>query len=490
MSNKITIVGLGPGGKEYLTLDALDKIKETEILYLRTEKHPVIKYISKLGTEIKSFDSIYNSKENFEDVYDKIVDKLINMSKKEDIVYGVPGSPFVAEYTVQKLIEVAEKEGVILEFVTGVSFLEAIINEVRRDPVGGLKIIDALQMDIQKPDVEVDVVITQVYNRLVASDVKLRLMEYYDDEYEIIVIRGAGIKEEQKILPIPLYKLDRIEFLDHLTSIFIPKIGNNIKNRYRMDDLTNIMIKLRSQEGCPWDREQNHNSLKPYLLEESYEVLEALEEENMELLEEELGDLLLQIVFHSQIASENGDFDIIDVISGICQKLISRHPHVFGDIEANTSEKVLENWEEIKRSEKEEKSYTESLLRVPKYLPALMRSYKIQGKAAKVGFDWDVIEDAMEKVYEELKELKEAMENKNSEEIFEEVGDLIFAVVNVARFLKVRPELALNKTIDKFIARFQYIEEEAKKKGQDLKDMNLQEMDNLWNQAKKIEKKD
>ena len=256
-----------------------------------------------------------------------------------------------------------------------------------------------------------------------------------------------------------------------------------------MDNLVSIMEKLRSREGCPWDREQDHQTLKPYLIEESYEVLEALEEGDMDLLEEELGDLLLQIVFHSQIASESGYFNITDVITGICSKLISRHPHVFGDLRVDTADKVLINWEEIKREEKEEKSYTESLMRVPKQLPALMKSYKIQGKAAKVGFDWDNVHGAMEKVSEELQELKLALESNNEQNMNEEIGDLLFAVVNVARFLEIRPELALNNTIEKFIRRFNYIERSAEENGDNLQEMTLEEMDNLWNLAKKIEKK-
>jgi len=489
VARKITVVGIGPGGKQYLTLEAFEKIRETNTLYLRTERHPIVDYIKTLGIKTESFDNIYDTYENFQEVYNKIVDKLIELSKNDDVVYAVPGSPFVAENTVQKLMAICEQEGIELEFVAGVSFIEAIISTLGRDPVNGLKIIDALQMDSQKPDFDVDLIITQVYNRFVASEVKLKLMEYYDDEYEITIIRAAGIDGEEKIVKLPLYELDRIDWLDHLTSIFVEKIDNNKIKKYKMDNLVSIMEQLRSKEGCPWDREQDHQSLKPYLIEESYEVLEALENDDMELLEEELGDLLLQIIFHSQIARENGYFNISDVITGICNKLTSRHPHVFGELEVNSSEKVLINWEAIKREEKEEKSHTESLMRIPKQLPALMKSYKIQGKAAKVGFDWENVHGALEKVSEELQELVDVLDSDNKDEINEEVGDLLFAVVNVARFLKVRPELALNKTIEKFIRRFKFIEETSGKNNQKMEQMTLEEMDKLWNLAKKIEKK-
>jgi tetrapyrrole methylase family protein/MazG family protein len=469
LPNKITVVGLGPGGKQYLTLEALEKIKEAGILYLRTERHPIVGFIRDLGIKTYSFDDIYDTKENFEDVYDEIVDKLVNLCKDQDIVYAVPGSPFVAEYTVQRLIDISEKDKDIhLEFIAGVSFIEAIVNTLKRDPIGGLKIIDGLQINSQRLDITVDTIITQVYNNFIASQVKIKLMEYYDEEHMITIIRGAGVKGEEKIIEVPLYELDRTEHLDHLTSIFIPKTSNNITKKYEMDNLVNIMQKLRSKEGCPWDKKQTHQSLKPYLIEECYEVLEAIEEEDVDLLEEELGDLLLQIVFHCEIARESGYFDIKDVITGICQKLIRRHPHVFGDISVDTTDKVLENWEEIKRQEKDEKSYTESLMRIPKHLPALMKSYKVQAKAAKVGFDWDSIDGAMEKVKEEFQELINVFKTEKQDEIKEEIGDLLFAIVNVARFLKVRPELALNETIEKFIRRFEYIERAANRNGQNL----------------------
>ncbi len=485
----ITIVGLGPGGKEYLTVKALDKIKEFDIIYLRTKKHPIVDYIESHGVKINSFDYMYDQHENFDDVYGNIVKELLQLSKTEDILYAVPGSPFVAERTVQELIDISNKNDVILEFIPGTSFIDAILNTIRIDPVNGLKIMDGLQINKQKPDTDVDIIITQVYNQLVASEVKLRLMNYYDDEHEIMIIRAAGIEGEEEITSIPLYELDRTNSLDHLTSIFIPKIVNNNKIKYEIDDLLDIMERLRGKDGCPWDRKQTHESLRPYLIEECYEVIEALDSGDMGLLEEELGDLLLQIVFHSQLTKEQGYFNLTDVITGICTKLINRHPHVFAETIVSSSEEVLKNWEEIKRDEKSEKSYTESLERIPKGMPALMKSYKIQGKAAEVGFDWDDVEGAVDKVREELQELMDVYKTDQKEEIWEEVGDLLFAVVNMARFLKVRPELALNKTVDKFIRRFKFIEMSAKENGQDLKDMSLTEMDKLWEKAKKIDKK-
>jgi len=260
-----------------------------------------------------------------------------------------------------------------------------------------------------------------------------------------------------------------------------------IKNKYEFKDLLDIMAKLRAENGCPWDREQTHDSLRICMIEETYEVLEALDAGNKDKFCNELGDLLLQIVFHAQIAKEHGDFDIEDVTTEICNKLISRHPHIFGDVKVNTPEQVVKNWEEIKKKEKHLKSQTSVLKDVPSNLPALMRSYKVQQKAAQVGFDWDDIEDVFGKVDEEIQELRDAYKSENAERITDELGDAMFALVNLSRFLKIQPELALTGTISKFIKRFEYVEQQSTKAGKKLEEMSLEEMDGLWNEAKQID---
>jgi len=257
-----------------------------------------------------------------------------------------------------------------------------------------------------------------------------------------------------------------------------------MKDKYDFSDLLQVMERLRAENGCPWDREQTHESLKIYMIEETYEVLEALDSGDMGKFCNELGDLLLQIVFHAQIAKENGVFDINDVTTEICQKLISRHTHIFGDAKADTAEQVLENWEAIKKKEKQIESQTGVLKDVPSNLPALMRSYKVQQKAAQVGFDWDNIEDVFGKVDEEIQELRDVYRSKNVERITDELGDALFALVNLSRFLRIQPELALTGTVSKFIRRFEYIEQQSAKEGKKLEDMSLAEMDVLWNEAK------
>lgn len=257
-----------------------------------------------------------------------------------------------------------------------------------------------------------------------------------------------------------------------------------LKDRYEFQDLLEIMQVLRREDGCPWDREQTHESLKKYLIEETYEVLEAIDLKDKAKVADELGDLLLQIVFHAQIGAEEKTFDINDVITAICRKMILRHTHVFGEDKAETAEDVLQNWEAIKKKEKGIESQTQVLKDVPANLPALMRSYKVQQKAAQVGFDWEQIKDVFDKVDEEINELRDVYTSKNMERITDEMGDVFFALVNLSRFLKVQPELALTGTINKFINRFEYIEREAAKEGRKLEEMTLAEMDVLWNKAK------
>ncbi|MDI6728002.1 MAG: nucleoside triphosphate pyrophosphohydrolase [Thermodesulfovibrionales bacterium] len=247
--------------------------------------------------------------------------------------------------------------------------------------------------------------------------------------------------------------------------------------------LLDIMSALRSENGCPWDKEQTRESLKPFLIEETYEVLEALDEDDPEKIKEELGDLLFQIVFHCQMAKERGEFDIDDVIKKISDKMIARHPHVFGEEKFETSEEVVKQWEERKR---EEGKLMESILEgIPKELPSLLRAQRLQARAARVGFDWKRVEDVMEKLDEELKEFGAALKSKSQKEIEDELGDVFFVLVNVSRFVGVNPEDALRKTISKFISRFRYIEMKAADAGKRLSDMTLEEMDALWDEAKK-----
>lgn len=256
------------------------------------------------------------------------------------------------------------------------------------------------------------------------------------------------------------------------------------KDRYDCDDLIRIVAVLRAPGGCPWDAEQTHESIRRNFIEETYEVIEAIDKASPEMLREELGDVLLQIALHAQMEAEKGTFVFDDVCDEICKKLIVRHPHVFGDVIVSSTDEVLTNWDAIKMATKKQKSASESMASVPRELPALMRAQKIQHKAAKVGFDWDDISGALQKVKEETAEVEQALQSGEKEQINEEIGDLFFSVVNVCRFADVEAEEALTGATDKFFRRFVRVEKLAAERGIDMKTAGIEELDKLWDEVK------
>ena len=258
------------------------------------------------------------------------------------------------------------------------------------------------------------------------------------------------------------------------------------KDRYSFEDLQQVMRILRSENGCMWDRAQNHHSIRRDFIEETYEVCEAIDNEDVELLKEELGDVLFQVVFHTCIEEEQGHFNMEDVADGVCKKMIYRHPHVFKDWEVKSTEDILNNWDDLKKTEKHQKSATETLDSVARSLPALIRAEKVQHKAAKTGFEWPDISGALTKVEEELDEVKRALQGDG--DVQEEIGDLLFATVKLARFADTDPEAALNHTTEKFIRRFSHVERAAAQQGKQVQDLTLKEMIELWNQGKAYEK--
>ena len=478
---KISIVGLGPGDYSLISQGALEALQSAQKIFLRTEKHPTV---DKLKESIKytSLDYFYEKEENFEDVYTKISEFIIETSKEGDLVYAVPGHPRVAEKSVGIIESMAREKGIEVETIASMSFVDAMFNYLAVDPADGFKLIDAFEIQNSYIDTNTAMIITQIYDSFIASNIKLQLMEYYDYDQEVCIVSGAGVKNLESKKYVPLFELDRMENkFDYLTSLYIPKSSKKVYNT--VNDLYQIMDTLRGPDGCDWDKKQTHESLKKYVIEEAYELCQAIDNDDIDEMIEELGDILLQVIFHCQIGQEEGLFDLKEVVAGICEKLIHRHPHVFKneDIDMNTFDKT---WEELKKEEKGEDTVTEGLKRIPKYLPALTKAEKIQYKAALVGFDWDNIDDVLKKVEEEYKELLDEHKQGNIKYIKEELGDLLFSIVNLSRFLGINPEEALNLTSQKFISRFEFVEEGSRKLNKKLEDMSLEEMDNLWNEAK------
>lgn len=477
---KITVIGLGAGSFDLLTLKTWDIIQNAKTLLLRTAIHPTVDELKKRQIQFFSYDDFYEHAENFDELYKKIVQDILRRAEGNEIVYAVPGSPLVAEKTVQLL---TQEKNISLEIIPAMSFLEVMFTKLGIDPVAAsIKIFNAeLFSKNDVLDRAAGNIFAQVYNRKIASDLKLTLMENfgYDDETEIFFVNRVGLPNEI-IKKIPLYELDRQKEIDYLTSLYIPPQKNSAQV---FQPLVDVMKRLRNKEnGCPWDLVQTHETLRKNLLEETYEVLEAIDNHDEKNLCEELGDLLLQIVFHAQIASEENSFTMDDVVRTITEKLIRRHPHIFGTVHVENADEVLSNWEKIKKTEKPERK--KILDGVLKNLPALMLAKKLQDRAKQVGFDFETMEQAFEKFEEELQELQQAIAEKNSKHIEEEFGDVLFALVNVARFLKVDAEISLLQTNEKFTRRFNFVEEKVLQSKKNWQDFSLNELDNFWNEAK------
>lgn len=484
MARKIEILGLGAGDLEQLPYGVYQKLMKAEHLYLRTKEHPVISELEKNGLCYSSFDLIYEKHPQFEDVYQEITSILLDKAKAEEVFYAVPGHPLVAERTVQLLLEAGPKKGIEIVIGGGQSFVDALFQALKIDPIEGFQMLDGTSLNSNEIQQSQHIFISQVYDQFVASEVKLTLMERYPDEYEVMIVTAAGSKDE-KIVKVPLYELDRQVTLNNLTSVYIPPVNNEKILLKNFSKLREIIAELRGPDGCPWDKEQTHESLKKYLIEESYEVIDAIDQGDIDHLIEELGDVLLQVMLHAQIGQDEGYFTINDVIEGISAKMIRRHPHVFGEVKVSNSEEVIQNWQEIKKKEKGEKAA--SLLEdVSLSLPNLIRAYELQKKAAKVGFDWHEITPALDKVKEEFQEFEMELSGTKEQSILakKEFGDLLFAFVNVARFLDIHPEEALFETNEKFIRRFRFVEEKVLESGRSFEEHSLKELDEYWDEAK------
>ncbi|MCM3750054.1 nucleoside triphosphate pyrophosphohydrolase [Paenibacillus pasadenensis] len=486
----ITIAGLGTGDPDQLTLGIWRRLKQSSVIYVRTEKHPMMDMLRETGVPVRSFDRLYEEADSFPQVYEDITRELLALAKQspDGILYAVPGHPMVAERTVQLLRERCPEEGVQLHILGGESFLDIAFTRLGFDPIEGFQLLDAsgLQPHLLQP--QLHTLIGQVYDDFTASDVKLTLMERYPEEHPVTIGHALGVAGEERIVTVPLYELDRGQNYGNLSLVYVPASADESLRNRSFDRLHEIVSILRSPEGCPWDREQTHQSIRKNFIEELYEALEAIDEDDPDGMREEFGDVILQVMLHSQMEEETGAFTVYDVIQELNEKLIFRHPHVFGTTDASDSGEALANWERMKAEEKQLKGRnadrSSQLDGIPKDLPALLTAYKLQKKASKVGFDWDELQPVLEKIEEELGEVREAAAEGDREASAGELGDLLFAVVNAARFLDADPEESLARTNAKFKRRFLYVEEQLRINGKSFDQTDLQEMDRWWEEAK------
>ncbi len=495
---KIVVIGLGPGRHKYISSKTWKHLNSGRPTFFRTLKHPAARNFAGCKN-VRSFDYLLDQSFDSEQVCRAIARRLIRSAKQYGpIYYAVSGDPLFGEATVDKLRETAPRSGVELKILSGPPFIEPLLKNLKVNLQEGLTICDALVLDRVKEPIRNNFIITQVYNSELAGRVNKVLKELYPPEHPVMMIKSAGMRKKRS-LELPLKDLERFNIHGPNTTIYLSPFKG-----YSLGNLMEVMARLRAEDGCPWDREQTNDSLRQYLIEESYEVIAAIDARDDNSLREELGDVLLQVVFHSQIASEENRFDFSQVVNDIAAKLVRRHPHVFGTENAADPDQVKLLWEQIKSDERNERSKSgvqneknnkrsaggslKDKMFVDHALPALLKSYKLQKKAAEVGFDWPCLEGPLEKAREELDELAEAYRAGDQASIEEELGDYLFTVVNISRFLKVNPELALGKTIDKFLERFQYVLEQAEKTGCPISSFSLERLDEWWEEAKKIRK--
>jgi tetrapyrrole methylase family protein/MazG family protein len=473
----ITIVGLGPGDPRYLTREAWAMLKSADEIWLRTKRHPTVVGLPPHLT-LYSFDYLYEEAEDFPQVYNAITEEVLRLGQRsEGIIYAVPGHPLVGEATVMQVLSGAAEAGLAVRVIEGLSFIEPTLAVLRIDALAGLQVCDAVELAAcYHPPLNPDLpaLLGQLYDRALAADVKLTLMNQYPDDHEVVLVHAAGTPA-QRVVRLPLYELDRQDDIAHLTTLYIPPLLGVTS----FEGLQGTVARLRAPNGCPWDREQTHESLRAGLLEEAYEVLAGIDAGDVNALQEELGDLLLQVLLHVQIALEAGEFKMAQVIFGIDAKLKHRHPHVWGERRVKDTKEVLQRWEELKREEKgEERSVLDG---VPAPLPALQQADTYGRRAARLGFDWPEAGGVIDKIREEIAEVEAAIIPREQEA---ELGDLLFAVVNWARWLDVDPEAALRRANVRFARRFRRVEWMARERGLDMVSLTIDELEALWQEAK------
>ncbi len=476
---KLTIAPLSIPG---CITDASKKaVLRAQKLFLQTEKAPCAEWIIEQGLCHTSMDDLYDCCLDYDELNEAIAKRLMCGC---DAVYAVSGRG-IGEGQLSAIRSAAKEAGVSLHVLPGIGYCDGAIAALPFT-LPDRRVICAANSLPSPIDPFIPLCIEEMDTALCAGDVKLALLEYYPDEYQVYIC-DMGSDGTYAASSIPLYELDRQgEYRDSTCCIVPPAPSQEVLTRGSMDGLMAVLRRLRAPGGCPWDAKQTHESLRSSFIEEAYEVLDAIDSGDPFALCEELGDILLHVGMHTLIEEEQSSFTLRDVTSGIINKMIYRHPHVFGTATADTPEQVLSNWEKLKKQEKHQNSYYATMEAVPKAFPALMRAAKIQKKAANAGFDWDDAYEAMYKLPEELSELSEAMSECDDSHIDEELGDVFFAAVNVARLLKRDPEMLLNSATDKFMNRFRVMEELILSDGLSIEGMSLCEMDKYWDSAKKV----
>ena len=478
----IVVVGLGPAGAELITREAWEWLSAQPEIWVRNKMHPAFGGLPET-LNINSFELEDDDTNHAGELLENLLEKLLELGE-QGVTYAVPGSPMVADLSVMLLLAEARNRAIPVRVIEGLSFVGMFSRALGQPTTQDWALVDSMSLlKLEVPDFSPTkpAIITNLTSREQATELKLTLMANYPDDFPVTLVHAAGSNAEI-IEPMELWQIDRTVHMGGLTSLYVPPLEAGRS----FEDFQQVIARLRAPDGCPWDREQTHLSLRSHLLEEAYEVLQALDEEDPEHLKEELGDLLLQIVLHAQIASEDQEFNMTDVLLGISQKLIRRHPHVFGELNLADADAVIVNWEKIKAGERKqrgEETVKGMLDGIPLALPALTQADQIQRRAKRVGFDWPDVKPVIAKIHEELAELEEAETDAEKQA---EAGDLLFAAVNLIRWFGIDPEFALRECNARFKRRFGYIEQHAIAQGRTIQDLSFEEMDALWDEAKRV----
>jgi len=482
---RVVVVGLGPAGTDLLVPRARAAIERVATRYVRTERHPAVTDLAGEGVTFTSFDRVYDTADEIDDVYPRIVDALCAAAAEHgEVVYAVPGNPVVAERSVLLLHERARAGEITLEVVPGVSFAELAWARVGVDPLDGARVVDGRALDPADLEAGGPVLVAQVDSALVASEVKLALLDRAGPDTPVTVLQRLGLGDEL-VTTVPLAELDRAVTPDHLTTVFVELPPGSADT---FAALVTLARRLRGPGGCPWDAEQTHHSLTRYLLEEAYEVVDAIEAVPAEPepgvpvdpgayadLVDELGDLLFQVVFHAILGEEAGEFTTADIAQGIHAKLVRRHPHVFGEVDAETSDDVVRNWEQIKKRERNTDSLVDS---VSPGLPALLYTHKLFRKAASVGLDPGDRASAAVALERAAASVEDGATDADAL-----VGDVLAAAVVLARDSGIDAESALRGWAGRYRSRFQRMEGLARDRGVDLHALEPAAVDALWTAA-------
>lgn len=525
----VTIVGLGPGGIGLISLETLETLQRAEQVVVRTRKHPAVEDFPRYQIRFTTCDDLYETHGTFEAVYQAIVERVLGVAETAgQVVYAVPGDPLMAESTVQLLVQAGrERDDLSVTVLPALGAVNLMLACLCIDPGDGLRIADArdplLRPRNEAPEPEahaayhgatsrdttVPTLWLQVDTPLVAGNLKVALLEDYPPEHPITVLTAVGAPGEEQVQQVPLEELDRGPAITHLTSVYVPALTWE-QRRHTVTDLRAIMALLRGERGCPWDREQDMRSLRRTVIEEAYETADAIDRDDPDALAGELGDLLLNVIFLAQLGAEEGVFDFDDVTQALADKLIRRHAHVFGEAEAHTAAAVLTSWEHIKAGERAEKGETSIFDDVPQALPALLRSQKLQKRAARLGFDWPDFRGPLSKLHEELEELSQELGITETwprpailndpltpapdsarrvaaavkARLIHETGDILFAAVNLCRFLHIDAEEVMREANDRFVRRFHRVEAAVHARGKRVEELSVVELDAIWLEVK------